>query len=314
MSKIPELSSYGLIVFIIFQAVHLAKLYSKTRFESQELKNSNIILEEVISERTKALEEERNQLSIRNEQMENELLLARQIQFKYIPRKNPSKNIASFYKPMELIGGDFFDFIEFQDKNQIGIFMSDASGHGVPAAFITSMIKSTMIQTASLDNPCEILYELNNVLMTISGGNFVTAFYGIFNNNSRQFVYANAGHNSPYYIKNGVITQLSSENSGLPLAVLGKKDLKDINKGYSNQMIQLESSSKLIIYTDGLTESVSKNEPNIDFETAALCQSIVDIQNLPAESFVGELYLRLVDFHGSDSFNDDICIICVDIK
>ena len=42
---------------------------------------------------------------------------------------------------MDQVGGDFFDFVRFKNSELIGIFISDVSGHGVPAALITSMIK-----------------------------------------------------------------------------------------------------------------------------------------------------------------------------
>jgi sigma-B regulation protein RsbU (phosphoserine phosphatase) len=53
-----------------------------------------------------------------------------------MPVEKPADFIFSLYKPMEMVGGDFYDFIKFRDNRKIGIFLSDVSGHGLAAAFI----------------------------------------------------------------------------------------------------------------------------------------------------------------------------------
>ena len=73
--------------------------------------------------------------------MEGEVDLARKVQENLISQRNPDRNIAAVYRPMMAVGGDFYEFLRFRDSGNIGIFVSDVSGHGVAAAFITSMIK-----------------------------------------------------------------------------------------------------------------------------------------------------------------------------
>ena len=162
------------------------------------LQNAYLVenLEKIIDERNLELVTERNELKVKNEAIEAQLDLARKIQMKLVPSSVPDKRIAFFYKPMEKVGGDFFDFIKLPSPDKIGLFISDVSGHGVPAALITSMLKGAILQRDDLlEDPASLLMNLNEFLISQSGGNFVTALYGIYNFSDRTFSYANAGHN-----------------------------------------------------------------------------------------------------------------------
>jgi len=105
---------------------------------------------------------ERNKLQERNQIIEKDLKLEQRIQKQLIPQKNLYLFIDVLYKPMEAVGGDFYDFISFRETNTVGIFISDVSGHGAHAAFITSMIKTLILQAGSArNNPAQFfkLYQ-----------------------------------------------------------------------------------------------------------------------------------------------------------
>ena len=258
--------------------------------------------------------EERGKLQRKNLVMENEILMARKIQNQLIPVKSPRESIAFLYKPMEQVGGDFFDFLEFREKNSIGIFVSDVSGHGVPAAFITSMIKSAISQNRdNQDNPANMLLSLNKSLFNQTGGNFVTAFYGIYKVDSRKFLYANAGHNTPIIIQGSKFSQMETFNRSIPLGVLDNEEILENNLSYSNYTITLEAGTKLILYTDGLTEAQSAKPDKPDFETSLLEEVCITNSNKPPQAFINEIHRVLVNFHGSDNFDDDVCLICLDV-
>ena len=265
------------------------------------------------------LVEEKNKLKIRNELMETELEMARKIQMKLIPEISPAPNISFYYKPMEAVGGDFYDFVQFQDPDLLGVFISDVSGHGVPAAFITSMIKSTILQACPfISSPAETLTYFNDVLFHQTNGNFITAFYGIYNRQTRSFVYANAGHNAPYLIRKDRVNQLKSAPSGIPLAVLSNREMNEIGKRYCDSTVELKLTDKLILYTDGLVETVNTldkivNPHTPDFETAGIENVMKEIRHLKASRFVEEISERLIKFRGDDHFDDDVCIICMDV-
>jgi serine phosphatase RsbU (regulator of sigma subunit) len=270
-------------------------------------------LEKTVQERTCELEKERNKLKEKNEIMEHEITLARKIQNQLIPLSNPTSFIYSLYKPMEEVGGDFFDFIEFSD-GKIGIFISDVSGHGVPAAFITSMIKTTILQSGNRkENPAELLHYINEVLQNQTGGNFITAFYGIYEQKTRNMRFSNAGHYQPYVITDSTVTQLLG-GKNTAIAMFPNNFLAKNNKHYTNHEETLPPDSKLLLFTDGLIETRPLNDESLFFEYSGMENIFIENKHLPCDRFIDALYNRLVQFRGSESFDDDVCIICVDVK
>jgi hypothetical protein len=154
------------------------------------IENAKLVenLETLVNVRTLELEKERNILKARNEAIENDLSLAKNIQINLLPKIHMS-DISAIYKSMDKVGGDFYDFIRYENKDLTGIFLSDVSGHGVPAALIMSMLKSILLQiAASISDPSILLENLNSNIINLSSGNFITAFYGIYNRKKDTFL------------------------------------------------------------------------------------------------------------------------------
>lgn len=296
---------------------HLAGSFSemakRLAEREQALIQLNDALETRVEEQTRELQIERDKLRLKNLKLEYDISLAREIQYSLIPQKAPADYIATLYKPMQAVGGDFFDFITFADSEKIGIFISDVSGHGVSAAFITAMIKTMVLQSGSrLENPAMLLLHLNEILQNQTAGNFITIFYGIFDPVNRSFVYSNAGQNAPYLILQNEITQLN-QKSGPPVAVVPNYHLHHINKTYVNSKVNLLSGGKLVLYTDGLTEATGHQSDDM-FEEIVFPYFLNEHRLHHPEVFLSNLYSRLVQFHGSEDFDDDICAICLDFK
>jgi serine phosphatase RsbU (regulator of sigma subunit) len=261
------------------------------------------------------LDREKKELMMQKMDLENQIVLARNIQEQLIPSRAPASYIHSLYRPMEMVGGDFFDFVRFRESNKIGFFISDVSGHGVPAAFITSMIKTTILQAAQRrENPAELLHYLNEVLYDRTGGNFITAFYALYDPSTRTLTYSNAGHNPPYLIAGDSVSQLIGMKS-VPIAIVDNHYLHGYGKSYRNTTTVLPQGSKLLMYTDGLMEARSLDDDTMFFDGDEndLSGILTQLRGLSSEAFIAALFARLVAFRGSSSFDDDVCIICVDI-
>ncbi len=282
------------------ELIRLQKIYSES-------------LERTVQERTHELEIERNNLKLRNEVMENDLKMAKHIHEQLMPVEKPADYIFSLYKPMEMVGGDFYDFIKFRDNHKIGIFLSDVSGHGLAAAFITSMIKTIILQSGEKKlDPAELLKFINEILCDQIGGNFVTAFYAIFNTRTRELVFSNAGHNPPYIISDGSIQQLQGYKT-IPLAILHNSCLEERNKIFKNSVFTLSQGSKMLLYTDGFTECQPLNGKGLSFEDSNLHELLSSNKHHKSDIFIANIYSRLIAHRGCDSFEDDVCLICVDV-
>jgi serine phosphatase RsbU (regulator of sigma subunit) len=267
------------------------------------LYNSQLHLQ--LEKQKKEVDDKNRLIKAKNRQLMDELKLARQIQENLIPKNPPSIpgiSLDSFYKPMEDVGGDFFDFIQIREPNLLGIFISDVSGHGVPAALITSMLK-TLIETAGEErlSPAALLGYINQKILNQTNSNFLTAFYGIFNIEKSTLTYARASHNYPILMRENRLIELTSR--GKMLGVLS--DLE-----FEEKTVQLEKGDKILFYTDGLTEAI--NPEGKEFGDI-LPEILLSHKDKPLALFLNSLYYHLLHFREDYLFEDDVCVVGMEI-
>src|SRR5438046_5862400 len=122
----------------------------------------------------------REQLARQLLTIQKELETARQIQLSILPSAVPKiegLDIAARYIPMTSVAGDFYDFIVVDEK-RLGILIADVSGHGMPAALISSMLKIALAgQRSQAGDPAAVLSGLNDALYGKFQGHYVTAAY-----------------------------------------------------------------------------------------------------------------------------------------
>ncbi len=266
------------------------------------------------------IEDERNKLHSQNQTMLADLEIARRIQTSLMPQDSPSRQIYYYYKPMQQVGGDFFDFIDLP-SGKTGFFISDVSGHGVPAALITAMLKSFLLQNKKIaELPAIFMTELNRFLWDQTGGNFVTAMYGVFDPYLKDFSYANAGHAHPLVVRDHAVFSPMSSNRQPPLGVMSINELNFLGKSFFEYKLQLESNDFLLLYTDGIMEAVNyeksriyPNSPIDEFGDIMLCNSLIRHSYKTNIELVNGIINDLVVFRGNDQFDDDVCVICLKI-
>ncbi|HQP49002.1 MAG TPA: SpoIIE family protein phosphatase [Spirochaetota bacterium] len=267
-----------------------------------------------LMDKTEELKNERNLLKERNTIIENDMKIARRIQEQLIPQTSPFPFIHTLYKPMEEVGGDFFDFLEFRDPSKIGIFLSDVTGHGVPAAFITSMVKTMILQSGQTRNdPANLLMYLNGLLYGKTAEHFITAFYGIYNMENRSLLYSSAGHNPPYHLKSKGISLIDDAKS-IPLAIADNEFLLNTGKAYSNQTRVSEKGDRFIFYTDGLVEEKGGDGIHESFEDLLLENVLPHQRDFSSRRIIENLRKTLVSWSGTTRFADDVCIVCVEVE
>ena len=197
---------------------------------------------------------ERRLLSI-----ETELETARQIQSSILPARVPelqNLRIAATYHPMTAVAGDFYQFFR-SDNNHLGILVADVSGHGIPAALISSMIKVAMQSVAvHADDPAQVLGGLNRILAREAQGQFASAANVWIDTENRNALYSAAGHPPLLCWRNtrGELQRIQS--NGLLLGV-------EPDSEYPVCSVPLEPSDRFMLYTDGVTET--KNAAGEEF-------------------------------------------------
>ena len=198
--------------------------------------------------REQLLEQER----IERERIEHEIRVARTIQQAALPKQVPQLEgwqISPYYQPAREVGGDFYEFFELDD-GRVGFAVGDATGKGVPAAFVMSATCALLggVATASGSSPGEALARVNEVLLArIPANTFVTCFYAILDPESGRLLYANAGHDLPYlHRRNGEAEELRAR--GMPLGLMSSMN-------YEEDEIVFDAGEVAFFYTDGLVEA-----------------------------------------------------------
>src|SRR5262249_40241179 len=189
------------------------------------------------------------------ERMSREAHEARVIQQALLPKSSPYAPgfaISGLSVPAGAVGGDWYDFIPLSN-GKWGLVLADVSGKGTAAALLMSATRGMLRSLAEAGcSPGEVLGRLNNLLVDdFPAGKFVTLVYAVLDPAKRTLVFANAGHLRPLFIDSQGERFLDVER-GLPLG-LGSGD-------YSETVISLSEGSKLIFYSDGITEAVNGND------------------------------------------------------
>jgi serine phosphatase RsbU (regulator of sigma subunit)/ketosteroid isomerase-like protein len=220
------------------------------------------------------------------ERVEQELLVARRIQQASLPKEVPSLEgwqIAPYYQPAREVGGDFYDF-HLLSEGHVGLVVGDATGKGVPAALVMSSTRSMLRALARASNsPGEVLEQVNDLLVTdIPANMFVTCFYAILDPKNGRLVYANAGHDLPYWRRN-VRGAEELRARGMPLGLMP-------GMGYEEDEIVLKGGESVLFYSDGLVEAHDPKGEMFGFPRLRALVAQHGEQRTLGDFFLEELY------------------------
>ena len=244
---------------------------------------------------------ERRLLSI-----ENELIIAREIQNSILPSGSPeieNLRITAAYHPMTAVAGDFYDFIVV-DQQRVGVLVADVSGHGVPAALIAAMIKAAMQSVASsAHDPRAVLCGLNRILSGRPRDQFVTAAYLWLDTENRKALYSAAGHPPLLRWREAKLERI--ESNGLVFGVTPEPD-------YPVSELAIQTGDRFLLYTDGVIEP--ENAKGDAFGDSKLEQVVRDNQCRPASELADQLLSEIRRWQpASLAQQDDITLIVIDV-
>ena len=195
----------------------------------------------------------RNQI----DNIQEELQLAASVQREFLPRILPSIGgiaSAALWRPAAYVSGDIYNVMRL-DEHHLGLFVTDAVGHGVPAALLTLVI-SRSLPTKEINgnsyrilSPSEALTQVNADMMTRAGRTtrFATAIYAVIDTRNRQLTVASAGHLPMMRISRGGLCEAIPTVGGL----LGVFE----DETFTEQVITLSAGDKLLFYTDGFEQA-----------------------------------------------------------
>jgi phosphoserine phosphatase RsbU/P len=232
------------------------------------------------------------------EQMQREAEEARSLQqalFQKAVPLVPGFTFETAWHPAGAVAGDWFDFLDLGGEHY-GVVLADVSGKGMSAALLMSATRALLRSLAKLHaSPGETLTHLNRTLLEdFPKGKFVTMIYGLLNARTREMILASAGHLRPLLI-NGNCSFLEVD-TGLPLG-LGEST-------YPEYSVQLEPGTQLLLYTDGITEAMNRQEE--EYGPARLIEHF-----LRPEACVAGLIEEVRHFAVGSEHTDDATIMLI---
>ncbi len=196
-----------------------------------------------------------------NERIQHELRVAQLIQKTLLPKDLPALpgwQVTAYYQAARQVGGDFYDFIYFDD-GRLGLVIGDVTDKGVPAALLMATTRSVLRAIAQrLVAPGQVLERVNEVLYPdIPPKMFVTCLYALLDPDSGHLQFANAGHDLPYHRHTtGEVTELRA--TGMPLGLMP-------GMHYEEKEVWLAPGEIILFHSDGIVEAHNEHREMFGF-------------------------------------------------
>ena len=265
----------------------------------------------------------REELRMKNLQMEDDLKMAREIQFAMLPQQYPTlpRNVSSEhsafhfthrYNPSGAVGGDFFSVSALSDTD-VAVFICDVAGHGVRSALVTAMVRALVEELKPLaGEPGTFMTKLNSDLCAIlrHAGTplLTTAFHLVANAGSGRVRYSNAGHPRPLLVRRSageVQPLLNASKQSQPALGLFEK------AAYQTSEVVLTPRDLVMLFTDGLYEVQA---PGGELYTQDMLAADVGRRlQLPATAMFDELLGQIRQFAEDHTFTDDVCLVGMEL-
>ncbi len=224
------------------------------------LRDNQEKLQIALDERTKEVVEQKTLLEIKNKDITDSILYAKNIQNAMLPPKGVLNKFFSdayvYYKPRDIVSGDFYWCEKF--GNKVLVALADCTGHGVPGAFM-SLIGSTIIKDVAkmkeVNTPFELItlldLEIQQILnkTALEDGIRDGMDISIIDFDTETNILRFAGANRPIFIfHNGYLEEIKGDRRSI-----GETDRrKDMT--FSMQEIKLQPGDIVYMFSDGVTD------------------------------------------------------------
>ena len=259
------------------------------------------------------------ELHARNQAIEEELQLAREIQQALLPShldeftlsgSQCEISFSSRYAPASEMAGDFFEVIPISDDS-VGVLICDVMGHGVRSSLVVSMIRGLMEkERESAVNPESFIYGINDGLVSILRRANVTLFasavYCVINTKEHTLQYTSAGHPYPVIVKDGVSRQLGEHHKPEPALGLVA------GASFTTESHSLDDIDRVLLFTDGLYEVENDEGEQLDMEK--INSMMVKTHDMDIDMSLGFLIAQARLHSRYGEFDDDVCLVGMEIS
>jgi serine phosphatase RsbU (regulator of sigma subunit) len=264
-------------------------------------------------EKSHTLKQVNAQLKVYNDRIRSDMDRARIVQQRLLPDLGAMPladrlEWAASFVPQEQVGGDYFDASP-TTQGHVAVVFADVSGHGLGAALVTAIIKTTFEGWLEReDGLVSFVRLLNRHLFEFTPlQSFAAVAVGIYDPDLRTFCYCNCGH-SPYpYLIAAADRELHPLDAAQEI-ILGVDPEIDPQPATVN----LERGDTLLFATDGITEARDKDDE--EFDEARLEQYLAGHREVPLRSLVSGLVDAVQQFTGGAEQGDDQTIFAVRVR
>jgi sigma-B regulation protein RsbU (phosphoserine phosphatase) len=248
--------------------------------------------------------------SLLQEALKKELELAARMQTALIPREDqlPGKGkiiVNGFYYPHSEVGGDYYDCVKLSDSTT-GFCIADVSGKGISAAILMSNFQASFRALFTQEIPLESLVKkLNSIInANAAGEKFITFFVARYNQVNHLLEFVNAAHNPPVFYDT-----VTGEIHHFNACCVGIGMLDEIPE-IEQQQIEVRNYSKIVCYTDGLSEL--KDNEGKDIGTRVIIRHISNVD--PVKKNIMKMLKELGIPDDNPGLFDDVSIITADLR
>ena len=243
------------------------------------------------------------------ERVNRELEIAREVQERLFPQRLPTVSGLDYCgrcRPAREVGGDYYDFLELPE-GKLGIAIGDVSGKGIGAALLMASLEASLRgQALVAQDLAELVSRVNGLVLDASSANrYATLFYAEYDSHGHRLSYVNAGHNPPVILRksDAGIAVFRLEDGGLPVGLL--------RKGYQQESFLLEPGDLMVLFTDGISESMNARDE--EWGEERLIDFAKTCHGLPAVDTLNRIMAAADVFAAGASQHDDMTLVVVRI-
>jgi phosphoserine phosphatase len=236
--------------------------------------------------------------------LRREMELAKEIQEALIPQQPPAIpgiECIGWTQPASITGGDCFDLWQLAD-GRLGIFLADASGHGIGPALVVSQARALVRSMCDLEpDPSKLLARVNHRLWDdLETGRFVTAFIGILDPQTGDLSWSSAGH-GPILIRSDPDRPVQAFDAlAPPLGIV-----EDFRPDAAPR-VRLSKHGSIYVISDGIFEAVG--ETGGEFGVNRVIE-ILSSANCGIQRQLDELRTSVKQWQGKSEALDDQTIV-----
>ena len=238
--------------------------------------------------------------------LERDLAVARDIQRALLPQRDPDLagyDVAGWNKPADETGGDCYDYVPLSD-GRLGLFLADASGHGIGPALMAGECRAALRALASVTDLQETLTKTNALLNAdLSPGRFLTAFYGVLDPAAGRIDYVSAGHAPLLLYRRATDTVETFDATTFPLGILPFLDATPAPP------VELAPGDVFVLVTDGLHEWA--NPGGEEFGPDRMMDVVRAHRDASAADLIRHMHEAVVAFADGTPQDDDLTAVLV---